>query len=206
MGLCQQMFGCKDVLLVRIEEEQLIFLVSTSNPVVNYLLIICELYQMGFYIQRIPSYCIEWWVELSVSNVELIKSILLSMEKLWLCIHESSVSNSSGRSLLVRVQTELLPNWRSGLSIYPDHWLGYISMVHFQPVRIQQVVSGSPSASIHRLNQATCFSSILTVSYQNRVSNSQGFVFACFAACNFDYFGIGVLPLIDCIFAYQGSR
>jgi len=47
---------------------------------------------------------------------------------------------------------------------------------------------------------------MLIVSYRNRVFNNQGYVFACFAACNIDYFGIGVLPLIDCIFAYQTGQ
>jgi len=47
---------------------------------------------------------------------------------------------------------------------------------------------------------------MLIVSYQNGVFNNQGYVFARFATCNIDYFGIGVLPLIDCIFAYQGGQ
>jgi len=47
-----------------------------------------------------------------------------------------SVSNGSGPSLRVRVrvQTEPLPNWRSGSSINPNCPLGYGSMVNSQPV------------------------------------------------------------------------
>ena len=65
-----------------------------------------------------------------------------------------SVSYGSGPShcVRVRVQPELLPNWRSGLSINPDLQLGYGLMVNSQPVRIGRVVSGSPSGSIHRFN------------------------------------------------------
>jgi len=49
---------------------------------------------------------------------------------------QTSVSNGSGPSLRVRVrvQTELLPNWRSGSSINPNCPLGYGSMVNSQPV------------------------------------------------------------------------
>jgi hypothetical protein len=48
----------------------------------------------------------------------------------------SSVSNGSGPSLQVRVrvQTEPLPNWRSGSSINQNCPLGYGSMVNSQPV------------------------------------------------------------------------
>ena len=63
-----------------------------------------------------------------------------------------SVSNGSGPSLRVRVrvQTEPLPNWESGSSIYPNCARRYGSMVNSQPVWIGQVVSGSPSGSIYR--------------------------------------------------------
>jgi len=63
-----------------------------------------------------------------------------------------SVSNSSGPSLRVRVrvQTEPLPNRRSGLSINPNCQLGYGSKVNSQPVGIGRVVSASPSRSIYR--------------------------------------------------------
>jgi len=50
--------------------------------------------------------------------------------------HFPTVRNSSGPSLLVwlRVQTELLPNWRSGLSINLNRQLGYGLMVNSQPI------------------------------------------------------------------------
>jgi hypothetical protein len=62
-----------------------------------------------------------------------------------------SVSNGSGLPLRVRVwvQTEPLPNWRSGSSINPNCPLGYGSMVNSQPVRIGRVVRRSPSGSIY---------------------------------------------------------
>jgi len=48
----------------------------------------------------------------------------------------ASVSNGSGPSLRVRdrVQTEPLPNWRSGSSINLNCPLGYGSMVNSQPI------------------------------------------------------------------------
>jgi len=48
----------------------------------------------------------------------------------------TSVSNGSGPSLRVwvRVQTEPLPNWRSGSSINPNCTLGYGCMVNSRPV------------------------------------------------------------------------
>jgi len=63
-----------------------------------------------------------------------------------------SVSNGSGPSLRVqvRVRTEPLPNWRSGLSTHPNCEFGYGSMQISQPVWIGRVVSGSPSGSICR--------------------------------------------------------
>jgi hypothetical protein len=63
-----------------------------------------------------------------------------------------SVSDGSGPSLQVqvRVQTEPLPNCRSGLSINPNRQLGYRSKVNSQPIWIGWVVSGSPSGSIYR--------------------------------------------------------
>src|SRR5882757_5270567 len=63
-----------------------------------------------------------------------------------------SVSKGSEPSLRVRVrvQTELLRNWQSGLSITPNCPLGYVSMVNSEPVSIEWVVSGSPSRSIYR--------------------------------------------------------
>jgi hypothetical protein len=63
-----------------------------------------------------------------------------------------SVSNGSGQSfrVRVRVQTEPLPNWRSGSSINPNCPLGYGSMVNSQPVGIGWVVSGSHSGFIYR--------------------------------------------------------
>jgi len=120
----------------------------------------------------------------------------------------ASVANDSRLSLRVwvRVQPQPVPNWRCGLSIHAHCQLGYGSMLNSQSVWIGEVVSGPPSWSIHRFNYGSCFWSVLIVSYQNRVSNNQGCVFACFAACNINYFGISVLPLINCIFAYKGSQ
>ena len=61
-----------------------------------------------------------------------------------------SDSNGSGPSLRVRVRvrTEPLPNWWSGLSTHPNCQFGYGSMQISQPVWIGRVVSGSPSGSI----------------------------------------------------------
>jgi len=65
-----------------------------------------------------------------------------------------SVSNGSWPSLWVRVrvQTEPLPNWRSGLSIKLNCQLGYGLIGNSQPIWIGRVVSGSPSGSIDRFN------------------------------------------------------
>jgi hypothetical protein len=67
-------------------------------------------------------------------------------------IATTSVSNGCGPSLRVRVwvQTEPLPNWRSGSSINPNCRLGYSSMVNSQHISIGRVVSGSHSGSIYR--------------------------------------------------------
>jgi len=67
---------------------------------------------------------------------------------------KDSISNGSGPSLqvLVRVQTEPLPNCRSGMSINPNRRHRYGSMVNRQPIWIGRVVGGSPSRSIHRFN------------------------------------------------------
>jgi len=64
----------------------------------------------------------------------------------------NSVSNGTGPSLRdrVRVRTELLPNWRSGLLTHPNWKFGYGSMQISQPVCIGRVVSGLPSRSICR--------------------------------------------------------
>ena len=103
-------------------------------------------------------------------------------------MHNGSVSNGSGPSLQVRVrvQPEPLLNRLSGLSINPNRQLGYGSIVNSQAVWIGLVVSGSHSGSIHWFNEGSCFWSMWIVSYQNRVFNNQGYVFACFAACNPD--------------------
>ena len=74
----------------------------------------------------------------------------------------------------------------SGLSLYPNCQLGYSSMVISQPIWIGRVVIGSPSGSINRFNEGSCFWSMWIVSYQNHVFNYQGYVFACCAACNID--------------------
>jgi len=89
-----------------------------------------------------------------------------------------SVSNSLGTSLHVQVwvQTEPLPNWRSGLSTTPNRQLRYSSMVNSLPVWIGRVVSGSLSRSIHRFNQGSCLWSMSIVSYQHRVFNNRGYV------------------------------
>jgi len=55
-----------------------------------------------------------------------------------------------------------------------------------QPVWIGIVVSGS----IHRLILGSCCCSLITVSYQSRIFNSQWFVSARFAVCDINYFGI----------------
>jgi len=97
-----------------------------------------------------------------------------------------TVRNGLGTSHLVRVwsQPQPLPNWPSGLSINPHSQLGYGSMVNSQLVWIGWVVTRSPSRSIQTFNYGCCFWSMLIVSYQNRVFNNQGYVFACFAAYN----------------------
>jgi len=62
-----------------------------------------------------------------------------------------SVSNGSRQSLQVqgRVGTELLPNWRFGLPIYPNQQFGYGSREVSQPIPIGRVVSWVSSGSIH---------------------------------------------------------
>jgi hypothetical protein len=64
----------------------------------------------------------------------------------------TSVSNGSRPSLWIRfrVRTEPLPNWWSGLIIYPNRQFGHSSMQIFQPFCIGRVVSRSPSRSICR--------------------------------------------------------
>ena len=90
-------------------------------------------------------------------------------------LFKASVSNGSGPPfrVWVRVQTESLPNWRSGLSINPNCQLGYGLKVNSQPGWIRQVVSRSPSGSIYRLKSGSCFWSLLIVSYQNGALNNQ---------------------------------
>jgi len=109
-------------------------------------------------------------------------------------------------SVRIQLQTKPLPNWRSGLSIHPNHqlWNGWMAI--YQPVSIGQVVSGSPSGSITRFIWGSCLCRVIIVSYQNRVCNSQQFIIPWFAVCNIDYFGIRDFRLIDCISAYQGGQ
>lgn len=63
-----------------------------------------------------------------------------------------SLSNVTGPSLQVqvRVQSERLPHWGSGLSIHLNGRLWYSSMVITQPIWFGQVPSRSPSGSIYR--------------------------------------------------------
>jgi len=118
------------------------------------------------------------------------------------------VSNGSGPSLCVQiwVPPKPLPNWWSGLSINPNSQPGYSSMVNSQPIWIGRVVSGLSSGSIHRFIEGSCFWSKWIVFYWNRVFNNEGYVFACFAACNINWFGIGIWPFIHCIFLYHGGH
>jgi len=118
------------------------------------------------------------------------------------------VSNGSGLSLRVwvRVQTEPLPKWRSGLSIHPNCQLGYGSIAISQPVWIGWDVSGSHSGSMYKVILGSCCCSLIIVSYQNRIFNSQYCVFAWFAVCDIDHFGIHEFPLIYFLFAHQGGK
>jgi hypothetical protein len=80
----------------------------------------------------------------------------------------TSFSNGSGpsRRIGVRIETQQLANWRSGLAINPNSRLGYILIVNSQPVWIEWVISRSPSGSIDRCISSSCFCSLLIVSYQ----------------------------------------
>ena len=64
----------------------------------------------------------------------------------------SSVGNDSRQLVWVRVQveTDLLQNWISRLSIYPNRQFGYSSLGIFQPVWIGRVVRVSPCGCICR--------------------------------------------------------
>jgi hypothetical protein len=100
-----------------------------------------------------------------------------------ICVHppwpspfpSSSVSNGSAPSLrvLVRVQAEPMPNWRSGLSINPNRQLRQCSTVNSQPVWNRWDVRRSLSRSIYRFIYCSCFCSLLIVSCQNHVFNNQ---------------------------------
>ena len=90
-------------------------------------------------------------------SVYMLDWVFVEYVIMWLWVRAGSydigsVINGSGPSLRVRVrvQTELLPNWRSGSSLNPNCLLGYRFMVNSQPVRIGRVVRGSPSGSIYR--------------------------------------------------------
>jgi len=151
---------------------------------------------------------------LSTSNsiIRQISAVSMLMDSIipWLTTRMViySVRNGSGPShpVRVRVQIEPLPHWHFGLSMNLNRQLGYGLMVNSQPIFVGRVDRGSPSRSIQRFDQASCFCSMLIVSCQNRVFNNQGYVFACFEACNIKYFEIDVLPLIDCIVAFQGGQ
>ena len=119
-----------------------------------------------------------------------------------------SISNGSGPSLQVpvRVKMELLPDSWSRLWLHPHRQLRCSSMDITQRTSIGWVVSGSPSRWIYLLILGHCCYGLITVCYQNHIFNSEKLVFARFAVCYIDYFGICVFPLSCCIFAYQGGQ
>jgi len=98
-----------------------------------------------------------------------------------------SVSNGSGLSLRVkvRVQTEPLPNWWSGMWINPNRQIGYRSMVNFQPVRIAQVVSGLPSRSIYRFIWRLLFLQLVNSILSK--SHFQQPIIGCWVFCSVQY-------------------
>jgi len=105
----------------------------------------------------VHNYCLEccWWH--CLMQIECIAyTHPISLLEDWL---KGSVSNSSRPSRWVRVQiqTEPLPNCRSGLPINLNLQLEYGSMMNSQPVWIGQVVSGSPSGFIYRFNNPRGF-------------------------------------------------
>ena len=119
-----------------------------------------------------------------------------------------TVSNGSRPShqVRVRVRTELLPNQRSRLPAHRKHQPGYGSMNIWKPVWVGWVVSGLPSWSIYRFILGFCCCSLIIVSYEDRIFNSQWLDFACLAECDSDYFGIRVFLLIYRILAHQGGQ
>jgi len=116
----------------------------------------------------------------------------------------ASVSNGFGPSLQVQVQVQTvpLPKWRSGLSIHQNRQLGYHSMAISWPISIGLVVCKSPSGSVYKFVLGSCCCHLIVVYYQNCTFDSQYYVFACFAVCDINYYGIRVFPSIYCIFAY----
>jgi len=122
--------------------------------------------------------------------------------------HPHSVSNSSGPSLRVRgrVEIEPLPDVWSRWSLKPNRQCGDCLMEISQPVWFVRIVSRSPSGSICRFIQSSCFCCLIILSYQNLVLNSRWSLFACFAVRNIDCFGMHVSSFICCVFAYKRSQ
>jgi len=106
----------------------------------------------------------------------------------------------------VRVGMALVLNWRSGWSIHPIWQYRYSSREISQPVWVWRVVSGLRRGSICRLMYCSWFCCLIIVFYKNHVLNIQFSVFACFAVCDINYFGICVFPFLFCIFAYNEGK
>jgi len=106
--------------------------------------------QLCAVVTKLGEVCLKCFVLLGSASTELAKDVLsadirssgvqaglsVSHVSRGFLIPLTSVSNGSGPSLWVRVrvQTEPLPNWRSGSSINLNCLLGYGSMVNSQPV------------------------------------------------------------------------
>jgi len=90
-------------------------------------------------------------------------------------VHTGSVGISSGPWLRVqvRVGTEMLPTWHSGLAKDPNCQLGYNSIVIYQSVWIRPVVSRLSSGFISKYIQSTCLWDLIQVLEQNRSFNNQ---------------------------------
>jgi len=118
------------------------------------------------------------------------------------------VSNGSGPSLRVRVRvgTELVPDWRSGLWINPNSWLEYGSINISLPVWIVRVLSGLYSGSISKYIYHACLCDLIIVVNQNPLFDIQKSHFACFACCDIDNILIHVFLLMICIFDHGGGQ
>jgi len=148
----------------------------------------------------------------SNSYILVLKCQIYSVSQLWHAHSDTcdtpSVNDDSGSSLQIRLWVQIKPlrNWRWQLSIPLNGQLGCDSKDVSLPVWMVRIVSKLPSGSIYGFIFGSGFCSLIIVSYQNCVFNSQWIGFPGFAVCDIDYFGIHDSPLIYSIFPYQGGQ